>query len=181
MITLNNYVEYFANLSAKHPDLDHSEHSDGRVFEVASFDEAFGDFRTAAKEKKFFVRLLLPTIAFSRHQDNGLKHYQFGLMVGRWYSRREDGKMAQVEAFSAAEKVADDFIARMVLDSRGGHELFSGMADNIENLDLSGDYYAFDGDGSYAAILYVFTLAAFRQIVGACEETPWRDGGPCGC
>lgn len=161
---LGDIVDYFEGLSTNHPDLLHDEAAGSRVFEPIMYEEAFSDFRTAGIEKGFFVRLMLPTITFSKHQNNAHKHYQCGLMVGKYYSLREDVKRGKVEAWADAERVADDFVARMVYDSRNGHELFNYSIDSISDLKLSGDYLDFQGDGSYAAVLYVFDFGTFRCL-----------------
>jgi hypothetical protein len=179
VIVLSDYIDYFRDCCVQHPDLRHSEHSDGRVFEVRSFDAAFGDFRSAVAEKRFFVRLLLPTMKFSAQGNNALKHYQFGLMVGRWFSRREDGDPAQSYALSEAERVADNILEKVQLDSRAGHPLMAGMADSVAGMDVNGDFFTTEGDGAYGAILYTFTLSAFRQVQPGCEYSVW--GGIASC
>lgn len=175
---LTDFVEYFAYLCTQHPDLLHQEATGERVFEVVAYEDAFSDFRTAAQEKAFFVRLILPTMRFERQGANARKVYQAGLMVGRYYSRREDLKAEMVEAWSDAERVADDFVARMVADSANGYALFGGTADSIDRLNLTGDFLDVQGDGSWAAVLYMFDVGTFRCVdPNGAEYAEWEDGG----
>ncbi len=164
---LTDVVDYYQNLCVQHPLLAHDEAAGKRVFEVVAYEEAFGDFRTAGKEKDFFVRFIMPTMDWKNNGNNAFKHYQCGLMVGKYYSARENPKTAKVAAWSAAEAVADDFIARMVYDSRDGHALFNSTIDLIENANLSGDFIDAAGDGSYAAVMYLFDFGTFRCIDAA--------------
>lgn len=163
-VYLNDVVNYFKGLAENHPELLHNEASGSRVYEVIAYEEAFGDFRTAASEKGYFMRFILPTLKWDGHQNNAHKKYQIGLMVGKWYSTREDVKTVKIDCWSDSEKVLDDIIARMVYDSREGHAVFNHSADSVDALDLSGDYMDHQGDGSYAAVMYLFNIGAFRCI-----------------
>jgi hypothetical protein len=167
---LDDIVDYYKALAENHPTLAHNESAGNRAFEVVSYEEAFSDFRTGAQEKTFFMRLVLPTVSFSRSGNNAKKHYQCGIMVGRYYSTREGDKTAKITAWAAAEKVADDIIARMVYDSREGHQLFFNTIDTVDNLNLNGDFIDVQGDGSYAAVMYLFDFANFRCVDGAGSE-----------
>lgn len=178
MFYLNDVVAYFQYLCEQHPDLLHDEAVGERVFEVVAYEDAFSDFRTAAVEKAFFVRFVLPTMRMERQGANARKWYQAGLLVGRYYSRREDMKAEMVEAWGDAERVADDFVARMVADSANGYPLFNGSIDTIDRLGLTGDYWDVQGDGSWAAVLYMFDFGMFRCIDPAgAEYAEWVDGG----
>lgn len=161
---LTDIVDYFTGLCVNHPELAHDELAGKRVFEVISYEEAFGDFRSAAREKSFFVRFILPTMAFYRNGNNAGKSYQCGLMVGKFYSSRESAKTARIQAWSDAERIADDFIARMIYDSRAGNELFNSSIDVVDNMNLTGDFLDAQGDGAYAAVMYIFEFSTFRCI-----------------
>lgn len=164
---IGDIVAYYSDLATNHPDLLHDEVAGNRVFEPVSYEEAFSDYKTAAQEKSFFLRFIMPTMSFKDKDNNARKEYQCGIMVGRYYSTREDVKSAKLQAFGEAERVADDIVARMIYDSRGGHALFSHSIDKIENLELTGDFVDVQGDGSYAAVMYIFNFNTFRCIDGA--------------
>lgn len=173
---IKDFADYIEYLCQQHPLLLHNN-TTRRIFEVSTYDEAFGDFKTSAPEKNYFARLILPTMSISQDMDNAWKTYQFGLMVGKFYSNREDGKAGQMTAFKDSEKVADELIARMVMDSRNGHPLFGGTIDNPDNLNLQGDFFAFSGDGAYASTLYLFEFSTHRFIDTDCQTIVWGDGG----
>lgn len=158
---ISDVIDYFSDLCVQHPDLAHDEASGSRVFEFILYEDAFGDFRTAASEKGYFVRLLMPTATFSNHQNNAHKRYMLGLLVGKYYSTREDAKAAKRDAWRDAEKICDDFVSRMIYDSRVGHSLFNHSVDNVSGLDISADFMDYQGDGSYAAVLYTFSIETF--------------------
>lgn len=159
---LSDIVAYFENLCVNHPDLNHDEATGERIFEVKAYEEAFSDFRTAGQEKTFFVRFILPTMSFKPQGNNATKEYQAGLLIGRYYSRRDDARTAMVEAWSDAERIADDFMARMALDSRSGEPLFNHSVDNVAALDVQATFEPVDGDGSFASVLYTFNFGVFR-------------------
>lgn len=175
---LSQYIDYFKYLCTQHPDLLHADSVGDRVFEVVAYEDAFSDFRTAAAEKAFFVRFILPTMRVERQSANARKVYQIGLMVGRYYSRREDTSDELKAAWTAAEHVADDFMARIVADSANGHPLFGSMTDSADRLNMTGDFWEVQGDGSWASVLYMFEVSAFRCVSpqGA-GYANWADGG----
>lgn len=155
---------YFKNLSVQHPLLQHNEATGNRIFETVAYEEAFSDFKTAAAEKNYFVRFIMPTMKWVNSGNNAKKHYECGIMVGKYYSTREDAKAAKMAAYAAAESVADAFIARMVSDSRDGHALFNSTIDLVENANLQGDFMDAQGDGSYVSVLYMFDFGTFRCL-----------------
>lgn len=161
---LSDIVTYFECLCKNHPLLTHDEYPGYRVFEVMAYEDALSDFKTAGREKSYFVRFILPTMLMKPNGNNAIKKYQAGLMVGRYYSTREDAKTEMVLAWSDAERIADDFMARIAYDSRDGHELFYHTVDHIDNLDVKGDFLPSMGDGSFAAVLYTFDFGVFRCV-----------------
>lgn len=162
MLFLSDLVDYFRGLCEAHPDLLHDEASGSRVFEVVPLEEAFNDIRSGAKEKGYLVRLVLPTMSMSDHQNNAAKVYEVGLMVLKYHGTREAMKANYIAALTDAEKVADNFIASMVQDSRDGNALFFGRSDRVEWMQVSGDFVTLDGDGSYSGVQYTFRMATFR-------------------
>lgn len=171
---LAEVVAYFKTLCMQHPTLLHLDTVGSRVFEVVAYDEAFSDFRTASEEKQYFVRLLLPTISLSNQNNNARKVYQLGLMVAKYYSRREDAQTEKVVAMSAAEHVADDLIAYVMEDARGNTGPFAYMLNHVEELGLTGDFLDTIGDGSYAGVLYMLDLPVWRCIDPNAEDYPER-------
>lgn len=174
---LTDIVQYFEYLCTKHPALLHADASGARVFEVKPLEEAFGSFRSSAVEKQYFVRLALPTFTMSGNAGNARKTYQIGLLVGKWYSRREEVADAAILAATAAEKVFDEIISRVMADSSEGLALFGGYADSIGDLNIQGDYYFHEGDGSYAGVFATMDISMPRSMALECQTIVWTDGG----
>ena len=174
---IQDISDYFRGLCEKHPALLHSETSGSRVYEVVAYDEAFSDFRTGGREKSYFVRFILPTVSFTDKDGNAYKNYECGLMVGKYYSTRENAKAARMTAWKDAEKVMDEFMSRMVYDSRVNNEIFFNNLDTIEQLSINGDFLDFQGDGSFAAVMYLFNIRTFRTIACGSDFTNvhWTD------
>lgn len=177
MYYIKDFKDYFKYLCEQHPLLLHSDNSGQQVFEVKGVEEAFGAFRTGASEKAYFVRMVLPTMDFKNAGTTPRKGYQFGLVFGKFYSRREDSIDEIITALSLAEKLGDQFVARMISDSRNDHPLFQNCCDQPDGLNLTGDCFLYEGDGSYAAVMYMFDLATPRAVESDCQEITWADGG----
>lgn len=179
MATIKDISDYFLNLAIQHKSIVHAESAGNRAYEVIAYDQAFSDFRTGGREKAYFVRFILPTVSFRDRGNGAEKWYQVGLMFGKYYSQKEASKTAQLEAFRDAEKVADDFISRMIFDSRRNAPsgLFSSTIDRVERIGLNGDYLDYQGDGSYAAVMYMFDIGTFKCIGDSSDvnSTNWLD------
>lgn len=172
---LEDIVSYYRNLCAQHPDLQHGEDSGERVFEVRVYEEAFAAIRTEGKEKDYQVRLIIPSLSLVENSGDARKLYQFGLLVLKYHSRREQDRFSAVAAMSAAERVADSIVARMIRDSRAGEGPFQNLIDNPDSIGQGGDFVQAEGDGSYVGILYFFTVPVDRYIDKGCN-TAFLDG-----
>jgi hypothetical protein len=174
---LNDIVNYFQYQCEEHPLLLHADVSGQRVFEVRPLEEAFADFRTGATEKGYFVRLVVPTFGMNGSVSKAVKQYQIGLLVGKWYSRREDEGRAAIVAASSSEEVFDQIISKIISDSQNGHPLWEGYADSLNDLNIQGDYYFHGGDGSYAGVFATMDLRTPRKMAIECQTITWADGG----
>lgn len=175
---IEEVIAYFRYLSIQHPLLLHADTVGSRVFEVRDLDNAFGALRTGAKEKDFLVRFVLPTMTMRRYDNNAWKVYQAGLLVLRHHGKREIEDADVIAAMSAAEQVADDFVSRMVSDSRNGYELFGGSVDNVDNLHVQAEFVTFQLDSTYSGVLVMFDLPVFRTLSSTlCDATAWLDDG----
>jgi hypothetical protein len=178
MVFLDDIVAYFTYLSAQHPDLLHADTAGERVFEVRDLDNAFGALRTGIKEKDFAVRLVLPTAEFHTEANNTRKVYQIGLLVAKYHGRRDVTDSGVIEAISDAERVAEDFLERIVSDSRNGLPLLGHSVDQVENLKATLEMLPSLFDGSYSGVLLMFELAPWRKVIStACDPVAWEDGG----
>jgi len=173
---LSAYADYFRYLCTQHPEVLHSELSGHRAFEVKPMEEAFSDIRTGANTKGVIVHLMLPAITYGADQGgNARKVYEFGLLVAKYHGSRESSKKTILDAMSAAERIADELVARMVGDSRAGVGLFSYGLDNPDNLALSGEFVTLEGDASYSGVVYTFKVPAWRCLDVA--DVAWLDAG----
>ncbi len=173
---LSAYADYFRYLCTQHPEVMHSELSGHRAFEVRPLEEAFSDVRTSATTKGVLVHLLLPAITYGADQGgNARKVYEFGLLVAKWHGSRESTKKTILDAMSAAERIADELVARLVADSRAGVGLFQYGLDNPDNLGLSGEFVSLEGDASYSGVVYTFKVPAWRCLDVA--DVAWIDSG----
>lgn len=175
---LDDIIAYFKYLCTQHPLLLHSDTVGSRVFEVRDLDAAFGALRTGAKEKDFLVRFVLPTITIRRYDNNAWKVYQCGLVVLKYHGKRDVEDQDTIDAIAAAEQVADDFLGRMVSDSRNGYGLFGHSLDNPDNLEASQEVLTFQLDSTYSGVLLMFNLPIFRVLNStACSPAAWIDDG----
>lgn len=178
MVFLSDIVEYFAYLCTQHPELLHADTTGARVFEVRDLDNAFGALRTGMKEKDFAVRLVLPSVEYRSEANNARKAYQFGLLVAKYHGRRDMADSDLIEAISDSERVAEDFLERIVSDSRNGLPLFGGSVDQVSDLKATLEVVTPLFDGSYSGVLLLFELQPWRKIIStACDPVAWEDGG----
>lgn len=178
MVFLADIVEYFSYLSTQHPALLHTDTAGARVFEIRDLDNAFGALRTGMKEKDYAVRLVLPSAEYRSEANNARKIYQFGLLVAKYHGRRDMTDADVIEAISAAERVAEDFLERIVSDSRNGLPLFGSSVDQVDNLKATLEVVSALFDGSYSGVLLLFELSPMRKIIStACDPVAWEDGG----
>lgn len=175
---LDAAIDYFEYLCAQHPDLLHSGTVGQRVFEVRDLEDAFGALRTGMKEKSYAVRLLLPTIEYRTEANGARKSYQFGLLVSKYHGRRETTDSDVTGAMSDSERVAEDFLERIVSDSRNGYPLFGYSADQVDNLKATAEFLPMLFDGSYSGLMLMLEFAPYRKIDSQqCDPVEWVDGG----
>ena len=178
---IKEVIDYFRYLSTQHPLLLHDDAAGSRVFEVRDLENTFGALRSGAKEKDFLVRFVLPTLTMKRYDNNAWKVYQTGLLVLKHHGKREIEDADVIAAMKAAEQVADEFVERMVSDSRNGYALFGNALDNVDNLHLTGEFVTFQLDSTYSGVLIMFDLPVFRKMISTdtadCDAVAWADGG----
>lgn len=178
---IDEVISYFRYLCTQHPLLLHSDTAGSRVFEVRDLDGAFGALRSGVKEKDFLVRFVLPTMTIRRYDNNAWKVYQCGMVVLKYHGKRETEDADVTAAMKAAEKVADEFVERMVCDSRNGYPLFGRGIDDVSNMNVTSEFISFSQDGTYSGVLVMFDLPTFRKLVSYdtadCAAVAWLDDG----
>lgn len=173
MLYIADVVQYFQYLCEQHPELLHADEAGQRVFEVRQLEEAERDPRTGIKEKDFLVRLVLPTTELSDQTGNAVKTYEVGLLIAKYHGAREADPADWIAAMSAAERIGDEFVTRMVADSRAGNPLFFGRADMVGGLGVTSEFLMQVGDTSYSGVLLIFRMSTFRCLDP--DDTDWVD------
>jgi len=167
------YRKYFEYQAIKNPELLHTE--DSKVFEMVSFDEAMGDFRTAVKGKASIIRLMNYTYRFY-FSDQLNKIMVGGYFIGSYHSNRKGGSESFNAAMEKSEKINDMILKRMAVDSSAGHPLFHYSLNTLENVNSQPKVYA--GDVGYSGYITTFPISALWD---SCPDTPtdagYGDGG----
>jgi len=154
MLQTDAYINYFRWQCEHHPDMLHLSTPGNRVFEVIDIEEALGDFRTGVKEKDFIFRLIQYTYNVRVGEDgNPRKYMQGGFIIAKYFGPRSQNHLT---ALSAAELVTDQFIQKMISDSRGGHPLFANRLG--DGRDISVSPVVLTGDASYAGWRVIFSF-----------------------
>jgi hypothetical protein len=164
------YRDYLQAVAENHPSLLHSDAEGHRVFAMMHVEEVVGDLRSAAQEKSFLMRGLHYTYAVSDNGD-GRRSIEAGFMVAKYYSLTEGGTAAFLEALDDAERVTNDIIRQIILDSRAGHPLFFHTLDSDQGFQVVPRPTVSD---SYAGWICTFR---FKNFFEACQEgedvLPW--------
>lgn len=171
------YRFYFKTLCELHPDLHHLDTD--RVFEVIHIEEAFGDFRKLVQEKGFIFRLIYPTYSFSNQGSDGHRQMQCAFLLAKSYSNRKEGKAGFFTALEACRKVADDFVVKILEDSRQGYPLFAYSANKPGELNWNAQVHNPTGDATYTGLLCTFQLSEpFPVCLSDHANDTWREPTP---
>ena len=175
MKTIDTYYDYFRHQAANHVDLQHEETRGNKVFEIIEVDDAIGDFRSGAQHQGFIFRLINYTYRVSFVTHEATKTMQGGFLIAKYYNTDKSGKQAYNDAMVAAEKVVDDIIAKMIVDSENSHPLFNNSFDIDQ--DISIQPVNQKGDGNYCGWICIFTIDQFFDNCFDPQPSRWDDGG----
>ena len=170
------YRAYFEHQCANHPDLLHLNEQGRKVFEVMDIEEAISDFRGKIKEKDFIFRLLNYNYTVS---DNGStqdqKNFTGGFIIARYFDVRNTGKSSYYQAMESTEKLVDEFIEKIISDSREGHPLWNYSLDYRQDFNIQPRIAL---TPSYAGWSVVFRWSHPIRICITDPSAPaWLDGG----
>lgn len=172
---LAEYIDYFRHQATTHPLLLHTP--ERRVFEVVDFEEAWGDFRTAVKEKDFIMRLVLPSGGVVGHADETVEVLG-GFVIARYWNKRNEGDKEMVTAMDASFKVGMDICEKIIADSKEEHPLWYHSANTPDALDISFQPKIYVGDAQYAGYIFLFRWhTAWRNCISSPQAPAWVDGG----
>lgn len=171
MVLLQDFLDYIEALCINHPDVQHT--ADNKVFLPITIEDSFGDFRMGVKEKSFIVRPIIYTAAITA---NEMAEYAFnkqgGLLIAHYFKNND--YQGYLTAINKSEKLMQEFVSRMIYDSRNGVELWNYSLDNPE--DITFQYTPFQGDLTYAGWRMIFTFSPhFSGCVDELDAPIWAD------
>ena len=172
---MQDLFDYFETGCAAHNDLQHQITAGHRVFALTSVEQALGDFRAGAQHQGYIVRLVEYTYDVTQTTHEAVKTLQFGLLVAKYSNINAGGATAYLAALSDAERVMDDFINRMVADSRAGHPLFDSYFDNQQQINVQP--LERTGDASYCGWMAIIRLPQYFNNCFNPDPARWSDGG----
>lgn len=180
MNVLKYYIDYFKYIATTHPELQHDDASGDRVFEVMDVEEAFGDFRSAAKEKGVMMRLLLPFGSLTDEQSgNSRIIMQGGFLLAAYHSSRDQGTPEFLNAMSKSYRIAHEIAEKMVDDAQQGHPLFNFSIRSVQHLNWSVQSRVMTADGNYSGYFCLFNFEApFRNCLAEHENEAWKNPTP---
>lgn len=178
MARTSDYNSYFEYQATQHPELQHQPESGQQVFAIIPFTSAYGQYRTAIREKSFMMRLINYTFGMTDGDDQSRKSMVGGFIISKWHGTAQDITTEVTAAMEDSEKVVEDIVAKMVRDSQEGHPLFDSGADEVGDLQLNAQPLFFTGDGTYSGWIVTFKL---NNYFDHCDSTRsgvvWPDGG----
>lgn len=174
MSLYSSYVDYFKYLCTQHPLIQHSDAQHQDAFAVVDIED-LGEFRTKIKTKDLVFRLINYMHKLGQNTTGQeYKELQGGFLILDYYSPRKGGGAALQAALDRAEKVVDQFIERMILDSRTGHSLFVNSLDSQQSFTVEPTMGA-HSDGNYAGWLVLFDFQHYFPVC-ADNRAGWLDG-----
>lgn len=169
----DTYRAYWKHQAINHPTLLHQDVDGERIFEVIEIEEALGDFRGAAREKDFIMRLINYTYFIDRQAHEAHKVFQGGFIIAKHYSARDGGSVDYLAAMDAAERIVDDLIEKAIADSRNGHPLFHNSIDSDHDFTVTPVRLP-----DYAGWRVIYSWRTFFRDCITDDTAPvWADGG----
>jgi hypothetical protein len=174
MALYSEYVDYFKYLCTQHPDIQHQDALHQDAFAIIDIED-LGEFRTKIKTKDIVFRLINYMNKLGQNTTGQeYKELQGGFLIIDFFSPRKDGSAGLQAALDRAETVVDQFIERMILDSRNGHSLFHHSLDSAQNFTVE-TAIGRHSDGAYAGWLVLFDFQ-YHFPVCADNRAGWLDG-----
>lgn len=120
------------------------------------------------------MRLINYTYMPSQRTHQATKELQGGFIIAKHFNPRGDHQ-EYLDAMIAAERVMDDIISKMILDSKEGHPLFDNYLD--ANQDINITPVLDTGDGTYCGWMCIFRTEQFFANCSTPQPDRWLDGG----
>lgn len=165
------YFSYFKSLAKSHKTLQHKDSPGLMTFNRATIEEAMFGISSLVKEKGFsFILIDYTWYTTEAENQDPQKNVQGAFIVSK-HCRRDDHE-GYVRAMSETEQIAEDFIDRMIYDSRKGHEMFYHSLNHRENFNAQPT----EGVGiSYAGWLVSFQISPSLPQSLSCDSSKWTD------
>lgn len=120
------------------------------------------------------VRLINYTYVVGQRTHQATKEIQGGFIIAKHFNPR-GSHQEYLNAMIAAEEVMDDFISKMIRDSREGHPLFDNYMDSEQDITIQPVLDT--GDGTYCGWMCIFRTKQFFDNCFNPNTTVWADGG----
>lgn len=171
-----DYEAYFNYVVSQHPSftLDAGE----EIFGMAEIEESYGQLKSKVKIGGYFFRLFRYMYRSGQPlgQQNVDKNIFAGWFIGKMISVKSSTAAEREQALADVERINDDFIERLIADSRNGHPTFCHSLDTDHDFATSFTLNA--GDGSFVGCRTTFS---FQHYIPVCLNrdgaTAWIDGG----
>ena len=168
------YRAYFLHQCQNHPELQHQDAA--KVFGMIDIEDSFGDFRLGAKEKGYLLRLITYTYGVGLSTHETLKAYTGGYIIAKYFQPRTGGEEEYWAAMDDTERINDELIEKIIVDSRNGHPLWYNSLDSRQ--DFSVQPIRLTGDGSYCGWRTIFSWRSYwRDCITSPDAPEWADGG----
>lgn len=163
-----DWVEYGRNLATKHKEILHQDAVNKRAFQVMDVEDAFGDIHSLTGD--IIVRWLIPTYQIEDPGSSPYKNYSVGFII---LCKHRRGQVDDyIDAIGKAERISDEFLARIRYDSQEDSALFSGGEDSFDEMNIVGNPLKGSGDSSYSGWITVFRIMS--QFESDCIDNKWN-------
>lgn len=168
-MNIKTWIDYGRELAEKHPDILHQDAANKRAFQVFDVEDAFGDLKSLTGD--VIVRWLIPTYAVQDPGGSPLKNYSSGFIILVKHRRGQVDDF--IEAIAKAERISDEFLARIRYDSQEDSLLFLGGEDSLDEMQIIGNPLKGGGDSSYSG--WITILNIMSPFESDCVEGKWTD------
>jgi hypothetical protein len=168
---------YMKGIATHHPQLLHSDTEGQQAFHSDKFSDVLdGVFRKALKPTGFCMRYIKPDITPQLDDSEGtLARAESGFLI---LKRIDDLLEADIEqAEQECSTIAKEIIARLMYDSRNGHELLMYSLNQLQQGSFREETIGFQDDGYWHGVLVTFQFMTeyIEDIDTLVTATNWTD------
>jgi hypothetical protein len=173
MNAVESFKSYAKNLASKHPAILHQDTEGAIAFAIDDFEDLLqGVFRDKIKPFGFSLRLIKPMLRPTTDEAAGMLAF---LDSGFSVLKRLESLTEIETAHNETAEITRQIIAKLVFDSRNGHELFLYSLNNVSYGKFNIEPVTFKGDGYYAGQMTTFQFQTeyIEDIGELVEATNW--------